>query len=107
MKHYTLILLFIFISTRLITDQFQNKDGYKLELQISETLKLFGSTKKLIKKNKDEEHVPRLEVVKVVLVQYHLVDNQYHQKSEVLYKNGRLAEIQEKVHLTLLTNKQK
>ena len=61
------------------------KDGYKLELQIPETMKLFGSTKKLIDKTKNGEKVPSLEVAEVVLVQCNLVDNKYQQKSEVLY----------------------
>ena len=39
-------------------------------------MKLFGSTKKLISETKNGENVPSLEVVKVVLVQYNLVDNQ-------------------------------
>ena len=64
------------INNRLV---FKIKDGYNLELQ---TLKLFGSTKKLIDKKKN---VLSLEVVKLVLVQCNLVDNQYQQKSEVLY----------------------
>ena len=50
-----------------------------------ETMKLFGSTKKLIDKTKSGEKVPSLEVVEVVLVQCNLADNQYQQKSEVLY----------------------
>ena len=41
--------------------------------------------KKLIDKTKNEENVPSLEVVEVVLVQCNLVDNQYQQNSEVLY----------------------
>ena len=45
------------------------KIGYKLELQTLETMKLFGSTKKLIHKTKNGENVPSLEVVKVILVQ--------------------------------------
>ena len=45
------------------------KNGYKLELQTLETMKLFGSTKKLIHKTKNGENVPSLEVVKVILVQ--------------------------------------
>ena len=61
------------------------EDGYKLELQTSETMKLFGSTKKLIDKIKNRENVLSLEVVEVVLVQCNLVDNQYQQKSKVLY----------------------
>ena len=61
------------------------KDGYNLELQTPETIKLSGSTKKLIDKTKNGENVPSLEVVEVVLVQCNLVDNQYQQKSEVLH----------------------
>ena len=59
--------------------------NYKLELQIPETMKLFGSTKKLIEKTKNWENVPSLEVAEVVLVQCNLVDNQYQQKSQLLY----------------------
>ena len=50
-----------------------------------ETIKLFGTTK-LINKTKNGEKVPSLEVVEVVLVQYNLVNNQYQQKFDVLYK---------------------
>ena len=39
----------------------------------------------LTDKTKNGEKVPNLEVVEVVLVQCNLVDNQYQQKSEVLY----------------------
>ena len=56
---------------------FKIKDEYKLELQTPETMRLFGSTKKLIDKTKKGEKVPSLEVVEVVLVQCNLVDNQY------------------------------
>ena len=55
---------------------FKIKVGYKLELQMSETVKLFGSTKKLIGKTKNGENVMSLEVIEVVLVQCKLVDNQ-------------------------------
>ena len=41
--------------------------------------------KKINKKTKYGENVPSLEVVGVVLNQCNLVDNQYQQKSEVLY----------------------
>ena len=40
-------------------------------------MKLFGSTKKLIKKTKNKENVRSLEVLEVVLVQYYLAGNQY------------------------------
>ena len=48
-------------------------------------MKLFGNTKKIIDKTKNGENVPSLEAVEVFLVQGNLVDNQYQQKSEVLY----------------------
>ena len=47
-----------------------------MELQTPETMKLFGSTKKIIDETKNKENVPSLEVVGVFLVQ-RLVDNQY------------------------------
>ena len=62
---------------------FKIKDGYNLESQTPETMKLFGSIKKLTDKTKNK--VKLLGVVEVVLVQCKLVDNQYQQKSEVLY----------------------
>ena len=40
------------VNNRLV---FKIKDGYKLELQMPETMKLFGSTKKLIDKTKTEK----------------------------------------------------
>ena len=58
------------------------KDGYKLALQMPETVKLVGSTKKLTDKTKNGEKVPSHEVVEVV--QCNLEDDQYEQKSEVL-----------------------
>ena len=51
------------INNRLV---FKIKDGYKLELQTPETMKLFRRTKKLIDKTKNGENVPSLEVVEVV-----------------------------------------
>ena len=62
------------INNRLV---FKIKDRYKLELQMRETVGLFGSTKELIDKIKNEEKVQSLEVV---FVQCNLVDNQYQQK---------------------------
>ena len=64
---------------------FKIKDGYKLELGTTEIMKLFGSTKKLKDKTKNGEHVPILEAVEVVIVQCNLVEDQYQQKSEILY----------------------
>ena len=64
---------------------FKIKDGYKLELQTRETIKLFGNTKKLIDKTKNGENMPSLEVVEIVLVRCNFVDTQYQQNFEVLY----------------------
>ena len=64
---------------------FKIKYRYMLELQTPETMKLFGSTKKLISKTQNGQNVLSLEVVEVVLVQCNSVDNQYQQKSEVSY----------------------
>ena len=69
------------INNRLV---FKIKDGSRLELQTHETMKLLGSTKKLVDKRKNRGNVPSLEEVEVVLVQYNLVDNQCQQRSELL-----------------------
>ena len=45
------------------------EDVYRVELQKPESMKLFGSTKKLIDKTKNGENVPSPEVVQAVLVQ--------------------------------------
>ena len=51
------------------------KTGYKLELLSTETLKLLGSTKKDVDKDKIREDVPKLEYAEVLLVQCNLVNN--------------------------------
>ena len=70
------------INNRLV---FKIINGYKLELETTETLKLFGSTKKVIEKKKNGASLPSLQVAEVFLVLYNLVDNEYQQKSKVLY----------------------
>ena len=54
---------------------FKTKDGYTLEFQTPETMRLFGCKNKLIGKTINREKVPSLEVVDVVLVQWNLADN--------------------------------
>ena len=87
-KHKTLTkipLIFVYINkidNRLL---FKIKHGYTLELQTPEKMKLFGNIKQLINKAKTEEKVANLEVDDVVIVQCSLVNNQYQQKSELLY----------------------
>ena len=64
---------------------FKVKTGYKLQLLSPETMKLLGSTKKDVDKDKDGEDVPKLESVEVVLVHCNLVNNNYQQASKVLF----------------------
>ena len=64
---------------------FKIKTGYKLQLLSPETMKLSGSSKKDVDKNKDGEDVPELESVEVVLVHCNLVNNSYQKASKVLF----------------------
>ena len=61
------------------------KNGYYLELLTPETIKLLGSTKSKITKDKNGENVPHLEVVELVLVHCSLVNNDYQQDLRILY----------------------
>ena len=70
------------INNRII---FKIKSGYKLELLSKETMKLLGSTKDTIDAEKDNENVPKLENVEVVLGHCNLVNNAYQQHSRVLF----------------------
>ena len=63
---------------------FKVKTGYKLELLTPETMKLLGSGKKDVDKDKDGENVPKLESVEVVLVHCNLFKNDYQHTSKVL-----------------------
>ena len=52
---------------------------------MAETMKLLGSTKKEVDKDKNGENVPKLESVEVVLVHCNLVKNDYQHTSKVLF----------------------
>ena len=54
---------------------FKIKTGYYLELLTPETMKLLGSTKVKITKDKNDKNVPYLEITEVVLVHCNIVDN--------------------------------
>ena len=56
---------------------FTVKTGYKLELLSLKTMKLLGSTKKDVDKDKDGEDEPKLESAEVVLVYCNLVNNSF------------------------------
>ena len=88
---------------------FKIKNGYSLELLTPETMKLLGSTKNKITKDKNGENVPHLEITEVVLVHCDIVNNDYQQDSRVLYifvpnnSFGSLLEISPTNHIFLKT----
>ena len=59
--------------------------GYYIELLTPESIKLIGSTKIKITKDKNRENKPRLEIYKVVLVHFNIVKNNHQQDSRDLY----------------------
>ena len=63
---------------------FRIKTGYYLEL-LTETMKLLGSTKSKINKDKNDENMHHVEITEVVLVHCNVVNNSYQQDSWVLY----------------------
>ena len=71
-------------------------------------MKLLGSTKKVVDKDKNGERVPKLEIVEVVLVHCNLVKNDYQHTSKVLFtfvpnkKFGKLINISP--HVFTMTN---
>ena len=64
---------------------FKIKSGYKLELLTSETMKLLGSTKKDVDKDKKGENVPKLKSVETILVYCNLIKNDHQYTSKVLF----------------------
>ena len=64
---------------------FKVKTSFKLELLTLEVMKLLGSTKKVVNKDKKGENVPKRESVEVVLVHCNLVKNDYQHSSKVLF----------------------
>ena len=88
---------------------FKIKNEYDLELLTSETMKLLGSTKNKITKEKNVVNVPHLEITEVILVHFNIVNNDYQQDSRVLYTFvpnkpfGSLLEISPTSHIFLKT----
>ena len=48
-------------------------------------MKLLGSTKSKISKDKNGENVPHLQITEVILVHFNMINNDYQQDSRVLY----------------------
>ena len=70
----------------IFTNTINNRIVFKIKSGLSkETMKLLGSTKNIIDSDKNNENVPRLENVEVVLVHCNLVNNSYQQHSRVLF----------------------
>ena len=72
-------------------------------------MKLLGSTKSKITKDKNGENVPDLEIVELILVHCNLVNNDYQQDSRILYTFapnkpfGTLLEISPTSHIIFKT----
>ena len=88
---------------------FKIKKRYSLELLTKETMKLLGSTKNKITKDKNGENVPHLEITEIVLVHCNMVNNDYQHDSRVLYifvpnkSFGSLLDISRSNHIFLKT----
>ena len=86
---------------------FKIKNGHSLEFLTTETMKLLGSTKNKITKDKNGGNVPHLEITEVVLIHCNTVKNDYQQDSRVLYTFvpnklfGSLLEISPTNHIFL------
>ena len=88
---------------------FKIKNGYYLELLTPETMKLLGSTKSKITKDKNGQNVPHLEIVELVLIHCSIVNNNYQQNCRIFYtfvpnkSFGTLLEISPPNHIFLKT----
>ena len=74
-----------------------------------ETMKLFGSTKSKITKDKNNENVSHLEITEVVIIYCNIVNNDYQQDPIILYtfvpnkSFGQLLDISRKNFIFLRT----
>ena len=64
---------------------FRIKTGYHTELLIAESMKLLGSAKSNINKDKNSTNMLDLEITEVVLVHCSIVNNNYQEDSRVLH----------------------
>ena len=64
---------------------FKIKTGYYLKLLTTETVKLLGSSKNEINKDKNWEDVPYSEITEVVLIHCDIINHVYSHDSRVLY----------------------
>ena len=70
-----------------------------------ETMKLLGSNKSQVNKDKNGKNLPNLEITEIVLVHYNIVNSDYQQDSRLLYTFipnklfGQLLDISPKNHI--------
>ena len=64
---------------------FKTKTGFYLQLLSPETIKLLGSTKSKITKDKNGENVPHLEMIEKVFILCNTVNNDYQQDLSLVY----------------------
>ena len=62
---------------------FKIRTGYYLELLTHETMKLFGSTKNRVNKDKNGKNMPQLGITEKVLIHSNIVNNDYQQDSSI------------------------
>ena len=64
---------------------FKIENEYSFELLTKETMRLLGSTKNKLTKDKNGENLPHLDITEVVFVHCNMVNNDYQHDSRVLY----------------------
>ena len=64
---------------------FKIKTVYYFDLSTPITMKLLGSTKSKITKDKNGENVHLLKIIEVVLIHFNVVNNSYQQNLRVLF----------------------
>ena len=77
------IMIYVYEIENRIT--FKIKTRYYLEILKPETMKLLGSTKRKITKDKNGENLPHLEITEVVFIHCKIVNKDYQQNSRVSY----------------------
>ena len=70
---------------------FRIKTGYYLEVLTPETMKLLGSTKSKITKDKNGENVPYLKITEVILIHCNVVNNKIQESCIHLFPINRLV----------------
>ena len=75
----------IYVNKRENRITFKIKENYYLELLTAETMKVLGSTKSKITKDKNGDTVSHLEITEVALVHCNIVNNDFQHGSRVLY----------------------